>query len=315
MRITFAFRTIALLLFGVLTALSSSKVCAEGVTRAGKDSGGIYLESSLSNGKTIAGAPVLYEVSVVAPSPELSLLSVPAKIDWNGLSVSPVAGDSRFRRETVKGKIIYRAVIARYWITADAAGKYRLPEGKYVLGVPQERVVHDPFWGNMRQSYYEQLPLEAPSLSLKVENLPNLPSGFDFSGAVGEYEVNVWIPDGYIGPGQEALAIVNISGKGDLSEARIPSLREAFSGEVRFKSVTEDRSSYIKDGELCSEIELEVTFIPQRTADGSEPVIGEISFGYYSPSSGKYLKAVSESVKVPFGSSGQKKSSPAEFGV
>lgn len=294
--------------------LISSVASAGNVKRNGKASDGIYLSASLSEGKSIVGAPVLYEVSVVAPAPDLTLLSVPQSMDWGGLSVAPAAGDSRFHRVVHKGKEMYEAVIARYWITGKEAGKFSIAASSFTLGIPKERIVRDPFWGSMRQSFYEELPLETPSISLKVDNLPGLPKDFPFSGAVGEYEVSVWIPEGYIAAGQEAIAVVNISGWGSLAEADIPVLTEAFSGSVRLKSVREDRSSYIKDGKLCSEIELEVTFIPNPDENG-ESVIAPVPFGYFSPSDGKYKIAKSDAVSVPFGSSSRKKSSPDQFGV
>ncbi len=57
---------------------------------------------------------------------------------------------------------------------------------------------------------------------------------------------------------------VNISGIGDLTDTPLPDIRSAFPPEIQFKSMTEDRSHYVKAGKLGSEIELECVIHPKK---------------------------------------------------
>lgn len=265
----------------------------------------MFLEVSLSPSKTVAGAPVLYEVALYSRQEGLSILNSPELPDFSGFEVVNMGGVSDYGMVKVKGKEYYRFVLSRIYLANPNPGKYKFSEGKFIIGVPTQRVVNDPFWGRTRQSYYRPVELHMPAVALKLSELPSPPSGVDFSGGVGEFNVNVWIPEGYIAAGEEAVAIVTVSGYGLLSDARIPSLKEAFSGTVRLKSVSEERQKYLNNGRIFSEIEMECTFIPMPE-DGA-CAIGEVEFCYYSPSDRKYIVAKSKPVEVPLSGVGSSK--------
>ncbi|MBD5204428.1 MAG: protein BatD [Bacteroidales bacterium] len=280
----------------------------------GKSEEGIRLVATLSAGRAVVGADVLYEVAVISPVASISLMKTPYSIAWGGLKATPVSVGGNLERVKIKGKEMYRAVIASYWLSASEAGKYTVPSADYTIGLAKERIVRDPFFGNMRSSYYEPLALSVPELSFKVDALPKIPEYFDFSGAVGEFEVSVWIPDGYIEAGSDAVAVVTVSGAGDLAEADTPSLLDAFSSTARLKSVSEERSRFIRNGRLWSEIELEVTFVPYPDDEGISRIL-PVVFGYFSPEQGKYLKAVSDPVDVPLSGKSGKSRPPVSIGV
>lgn len=305
--------TIVVAMIFILSPLASFSAFAskgKSVEADGKDEEGIFIRTAVSSSKTVVGSMVLYEVAVISPTTDISILESPSHLNWGGLSVKRVAADSEFSIVDIKGKKHYKAVIARYWVTASEPGRFSIPGGEYVIGQVKERIVRDPFWGNMRSSYYEPVNLNAPSLSLKVETLPSVPTGFPFSGAVGDFDVSVWIPEGYISAGQDAIAIVSITGQGDLSEVEIPSVQEAFGAQARFKSLSVEKTNFVKDGKLCSEMELEVTFVPHPDGDGN-CTIGGVTFGYYSPTASKFLKTTSDPVDVPIGSRKRESSAPA----
>lgn len=308
------FPLIALLAVVVSGLVPGKALAADGVSATGKDVDGTMLRTSLSQKKCVIGEVVLYEVTLLTQSPDIRLLSSPRRFNFGALQAVNAGSDSQFSRVKVKGKEYFSAVIARFYLTATEPGRYQLTASEFVVGLPHERVVRDPFFGQRRQLYYEEVPLEAPALSMKVSELPSPPGGFPNSGAVGEYEVSVWIPDGYITAGEDAVAVVSVSGKGLLSDAVIPELKKAFSGSTRLKSVSENRNNFLKDGALCSEIELECTFVPIPDADG-KCVIGPVEFGFYSPSAGKYVRTSSSPVEVPFSSSKGSSPPPVEMGV
>ncbi len=308
LKVTFKF---AFILF--LAAFSSLDVSAKEKVENGKPVEDVFLQVSLSSTSAYVGEMVMYELAVYSPVRDLGVIPQPP-ISFGGLDSKMVKTSFGYSPVKVNGREMYRTVLGRFWLSSSKSGKYTIPSFDFEFTIPREQIVRDPFFGNMRAVYQDVITTVAPAISLKVEELPKVPASFPFSGAIGEYEVNVWIPEGYIKEGEEAIAIVNISGDGDLSNAEVPSLLKAFSGTVRLKSVSEDVSQYVKDGRIGSDMELEVTFIPHPDADGVCR-IGEVEFGYYSPSKRKYLKAVSSPVDVPLGSSSRNSAPPVSIGV
>lgn len=300
--------------FVLLMSFFPQAVSAKSVSADGREVDGLFLQASLSSSKTTVGGLVLYEVAVISPISSISLMRMPSANVWGALHAKGIGSDASMSHVRIKGKDMYRAVIARYWLSSSEAGRFKVPSGEYVIGVAKERLVRDPFFGAMRSSYYEPVKLLSPSLDLKVESLPKPPASFPFSGAVGEFEVSVWIPEGYIAAGQEAVAVVTVSGKGSLEGVEIPSLQGAFSSDARLKSVSEERSQYVREGELWSEIELEVTFVPHPDAEGVSR-IGPVEFGFYSPEKGKYVRVASEALDVPLGGSSKKNVPTVGIGV
>lgn len=298
----------------LLALIFSCGVGAKEVVSNGKAKDEIFLQASLSTSAAYVGEMVVYEVAVYSPVESIALLGISSQADFGSLDYRVVDTRSGFSKVKFKGHEMYRAVLSRILLSSSSTGEFTLPALDFVLGLPRERIVRDPFFGNMRSSYYDRLSLTAPSVSFRVSDFPETPSSFDFSGAVDDYEVSVFIPEGYIAAGEEAIAIVNISGEGNLSGADAPALLKAFSGTVRLKSVSEERSHYVKDGKIISEMELEVTFVPHPDEEGLCR-IGEVEFGYFSPEKKKFMKSVSSPVDVPLDSFSGKSTPPVSIGV
>lgn len=191
------------------------------------------------------------------------------------------------------GRRWYVYAVDSYAVTLAKPGKYHLKNGRYIVEVAVPVVYDDPFWGRMQAMDSRQFELPVKNLEINVKGLPSN-KGREFSGAVGNFSVDVTVPPGDIYLNEEAIAVVTVKGPGWINEHTLPEYREAFGQGTRLKSFSENRKQYLEDGRLVSEIELECTFIPTD----KNATINQVSMDFFNPETGKYETVKSSSVKV-----------------
>lgn len=268
-----------------------------------------YLETRINRDKVVEGEMLIYEVVLISPDSNIAGIELEKNPSFDNLPVSRSAADNSLVIREQDGEKIYSAVIDRFFIDSATAGKYKLEGGTYRIGFGRQVTMHDPFWGPYIADRVEVVNLEAPDLNLNVSSLPLKGKPSDFSGAIGDFSIEVNVPSGELHVGNEAIAIVTITGIGDLSVSTLPDVCAIFNDGLIFRSMTETRNHFVKEGNLCSEIEIECTFVP---LEEGEFKIGECSFSYFNPVSRKYVKSVSNPVSINIVSS-TKKHSPTQY--
>lgn len=182
-----------------------------------------------------------------------------------------------------------------YVVALDGEGKRTLKGGRYYVDLAVPTLYDDPLWGRIQTMKTERVEVPVEPLTINVTKLPVAPDNSSFSGAVGNFKVDVTVPPGEIYLNEEALAIIRIKGDGWLADNILPEYREAFGEGTRLKSLSESRNQYVEDGKLVSELVLECTFIPTSRENA---IIGPVRIEYFDTDAGKYKTAMSSSVKV-----------------
>lgn len=256
----------------------------------GKGDGVPYLETRVDRDHTVEGERLIYEVILMSPDPSVAGAEVMSNPEFPGLDIGRSAADNHLEEVNIDGKLYYRAVIDRFFIGTNNKGKYTIRGGDYRIGINRQITVDDPYWGPSVANRVEMFALSAPDLKIKVDALPGNNRPENFSGAVGKFEVEMSLTDIPL-TGEDIRMFVTIVGIGDLSEARLPDIPKSFPDGVHFKSMTDSRSHFIKNGSIGSEIEIECLF----TADKSgKYTISPIEFSYFDSDKGKYVTAKSE---------------------
>lgn len=244
--------------------------------------------------QTFVATPVLYTTS-----PDIAYINrlTAPEIENGSFEVIRIvpSADNRATRKEIKGKEYYRVPLESFVMAVDKKGTYSIVAPSYDIGVSVPTVVRDPFWGTYRTSRTTSCRPETTTARIKVKSVPDAPSGSAFSGSVGEFNIQTVIPKGDIIVGEEATALIIVSGPGIISESVLPEYRSAFGSGLNLKSVSESCSSHVVDGRLVSELQLECTFIPSRREDVS---IGAVSFDFFNPVSGKFETIRSAPVEV-----------------
>ena len=247
--------------------------------------------------------PVELDIVLYSPTPDIAGVS----------EISPVSlksGEFSFFSKVrnaggqsvvdIKGERYYRFVVESYIVSMARSGKFSVVGPELEVTVSYPVVVRDPFWGRVQTVENVSFPLEADKCDFKVKDLPRVPKNTVYSGAVGDFTITTDVPPGNIIVNEEATAYVTISGEGWLPDSMLPEYRDAFKTGMKLKSISEERNRYVKDGKLVSELRLECTFIPLQR-EGVE--IGEVSFEFFNPNTGKYQTVSSAPVGVTVKSS------------
>lgn len=249
-----------------------------------------YLETRVDRDHTVEGERLIYEVILVSPDASVAGAEVIVNPEFPGLDIGRSAADSHLEEVNIDGRLYYRAVIDRFFVGTDNKGKYTIKGGDYRVGINRQVTVDDPFWGPSLANRIEMFALSAPDLKIKVDPLPKNNQPDNFSGAVGVFDVETSLID-RPHTGEDVRLLVTIVGVGDLSGAQLPDLPKYFPNDVHFKSMTDNRSHFIKNGSIGSEIEIECNFTVDKPG---KYTISPVEFTYFDSDKGKYVTAKSE---------------------
>lgn len=249
-----------------------------------------YLETRIDRDHTVEGERLIYEVILVSPDAAVAGAEVMANPEFPGLDISRSAPDNHLEEVNIDGRLYYRAVIDRFFIGTNNKGKYTIKGGDYRIGLNRQITINDPYWGPSLANRVEMFALSAPDLKIKVDALPVSNRPENFSGAVGKFDVEMTLID-QPRAGDDIRMMVTIVGLGDLSEAILPDLPKYFPEGLHFKSMTDARSHFIKNGSIGSEIEIECLFTAGKAG---KYTISPIEFSYFDSDKGKYVTAKSD---------------------
>lgn len=269
-----------------------------------------YLETRINRDKAVEGEVLIYEVILHTKDPNIAGIQLSRNPFFDNLPVSRSAADSRLDVSHPDDERCYTAVIDRFFIDAAHVGKHKIKGGAYDVGYNRQVTEQDPFWGAYMADRVEVISLEAPDISVNISELPSKGKPDEYSGAVGDFSVEVEVPSGELRQGDGAFVIITIYGSGDLSEVALPDVRSIFPPELQFHSMTESRNHYIKEGSIGSEIEIECTFTP---LEEGEFEIGKCGFSYFNPVSRRYEHAYSRPVTVRVSSSKAAEDTPPQY--
>ena len=269
-----------------------------------------YLETRINHKNIVEGQLMIYEVVLHSPDPNIAGVELFSNPHFDDLPATRSAADNRLAETEHDGRKYYSVVVDRLFIAADAVGKHKLKGGEYKIGYNRQMTMQDPFWGPYVANRVEAVSVTAPDVDINIVALPEKGKPDDYSGAVGDYEIDVEVASGKIYAGEEAVAIVTISGSGDLSNATLPDVKSIFNDSLQFHSMTDNRSHYVKDGDIASEIEIECRFVPQKEGDFE---LGECSFTFYNPDKKKYERIMSERVNIEVEKFTSSKDSPPQY--
>lgn len=279
-----------------------------GSNASGKEknpSPGVFLETRVSRDNLMEGERLIYEVVLFTSRDNIASVECVSLPDFGGNPAQQSAPDSQLVPKQHNGETYLSAVIDRYFIGVNDAGKKTFKGGVYRIGVAGEMPQVFPGRGRF-PARIERLDVGAPSVNVKVKSLPSKHKPENFSGAVGHFEISSSVPDGVIKAGSNAIMIVNISGIGDLGNLDMKDVTVELPDGMQFKSMTEGREYYVQNGNLGSEMNIEIVFMPKNAG---EYVVENISFWVYDTEKGDYVLLKTDPMTVEVEESS---SSPSE---
>lgn len=129
----------------------------------------------------------------------------------------------------------------------------------------------------------------AGTKTLNIKELPQEGKPADFSGAVGEFSMNVTTSKSELNANESLQAKIEISGSGNFKLFELPKLNFPSTLEVYSPEQKEDVTTSLSG--MKGRIETLYTIVPQY--GGKYPING-ISFSYFNPKTEKYVTLTSE---------------------
>ncbi|MCM1377690.1 MAG: hypothetical protein NC097_00100 [Clostridium sp.] len=239
--------------------------------------------------KAYIGQVVPYTVYLYSVNPNVGNASARYIPDFDGFTAYNGSPSYRGESVTLKGKAFTRWNIGKYYIVPERSGDFKISGVDYHVSIGHPVETYSFFWGPMRDMAYDNYTIGSPDVKIDVKKPGKAPK--DFSGAVGSFNISCSLPPGKITMNSPALAVLTVSGQGNLSDIEFPDLDKYFpSAEVKSQHV--DRQIVERDGMIQSTAVVEITFLP--TSKSGE--ISPIPFIFFDVKSGKYRTVKSKPV-------------------
>lgn len=258
----------------------------------------VFLITSLSDKNLYLGVPVCFSVRLYSTNPSIDFARPVSRPSFDGFERTriPMTRTDRYHsvtRENYKGKTYYCVWLEDVVLIPRETGNFTISGEDYIIGLNEYEVFSDPFWGTVRRAVPVEYPVKGEKIKVKVSAIPGkAPS--EFSGAVGEFQISVSLPDQTY-KGEMQTLLVRISGQGDLSNVELPNLIGQFPSQLGVKSVSQECTTYLEEGVVRSELTFECGFQPLSEGKLTIP---SLSFVYFDPLQKKYMTTKSNSIEL-----------------
>ena len=192
--------------------------------------------------------------------------------------------------ETYNGKSYATAVIARYIIFPQMAGKLKIIGNKYTVSADAEEYYHDPFYSQITVRRPVQLHVTPNDLTIDVKALP-LPKPVNFSGGVGHFTISSSIPSRNVIDHQAASVTYTVRGEGNLKYIQLPDLNEIYPDQIEVFSPTTDLNTQVGSSNVSGSVKFDYSFMPMETGSFEIP---DVPLVYFNPTTGRYETAVAK---------------------
>ncbi len=215
---------------------------------------------------------------------------VSSDASFNGFLKNEVnLGQPKTQQETINGQRYNTAIIKQTILFAQFSGTYESTP----LEVDMIVEVRKP-WGNFGYySDYEKTSIKSTSLSFEIQALPEAGKPGNFSGAVGEYQIDVDMPEGILETDEEFTLRTTISGKGNIHLFEPPEIELPRDFEVYAPEMTENLSKNFS-GYSGSKV-YEYLVVPRQPGTYDVPAI---SFSYFNPKEESYVEVKSDPFEI-----------------
>jgi len=186
----------------------------------------------------------------------------------------------------------YRFVILRKTVLyPQKTGKLNIEPLSLDITVEVPTSRRDIFGGRLMQSVHRTVA--AGNRTINVKPLPEDGKPLNFTGAVGDYNFSVSTTKNELKATEALVAIVEVTGKGNLKLFKLPKLTLPSSLEVYEPEYTEKVSTNLSG--MHGKISDTYTIVPQY--QGKYP-IPSISFSYFNPKTDRYESVNSEELII-----------------
>lgn len=281
-------------------------------TFIGKGNEQLFLRANVSKTSAYEQEALVYTVKLYTTYNSIKFIGATDAPKFDGFVIEESDNISdQLTLETYQGKSYATAVIARYIIFPQMAGKLKIVGNKYTVSADAEEYYHDPFFSRMTVRRPVQLHVTPNDLSVDVKALPS-PRPADFSGGVGRFSISSSLPSDKAVDHQAASVTYTVRGEGNLKYINLPDLNKVYPDELEVFSPTTDFNVKVGASNVSGSVKFDYSFMPMEQGVFEIP---EVKLVYFNPSSGRYETATARGyrLEVARGSESEKSQAALAF--
>ncbi|MCM1152596.1 MAG: BatD family protein [Muribaculum sp.] len=278
----------------------------------GKGNENMFLRASVSKTNVYEQEAIVYTIKLYTSYNYIKFLGATAAPKFEGFVVEEdKITDVQQKFETYNGKNYKTAVVARYIIFPQKAGKLNIIGNTYTVSADAFEYYHDPYFQQMVVKRPVQLNITPNDLSVDVKALPTHRPA-DFSGGVGKFSITSSLPRQNYKTNQAATITYTINGTGNLKYIKLPDLNQLFPSQLEVFTPQSEVEASVNGNNVSGSVEFTYSFMPVETGKFAIP---PVTLVYFNPETGKYESAVTHgyNIDVGQGSSSEKSQTAKHF--
>lgn len=271
---------------------------SEGPKYIGKGDGNLFLRAEVSKSSVYEQEALVYTVKLYTTYDAIKFIGATAAPKFEGFVVEESSDVSnQLTYETYNGKSYASAVIARYIIFPQMAGKLKVLGNTYTVSVDEREYYSDPIFRYLSVPRHLQLNVSPNDLVVDVKALPK-PAPADFTGGVGQFKLTSSLPSQDFKSNQAASVIYTLSGSGNIKYVTMPDLNKIYPPQLEVYSPTTNVDVNVGRSNVSGSVRYDYSFMPLETGNFAIP---SVSISYFNPNTGQYEKTTASGFNISVG--------------
>ena len=264
-------------------------------TFIGKGNDKLFLRASVSKTNAYEQEALVYTVKLYSTYTPIKFIGATDAPKFDGFVIEESDDISRqLNYETYEGRQYATAIIARYIIFPQMAGKLVIKGNTYTVSTDEQEYYSDPYYSTMTVRRPIQLNVTPNDLTVNVRELPS-PRPADFSGGVGQFRITSSLPSSDFASNQAASISYEVSGAGNLKYIHLPDLNSLYPKQLEVYSPSVDVQASVGSANVNGKVVYDCSFLPLEPGHFNIPAV---TLTYFNPATGQYEKTTAKGYSI-----------------
>lgn len=261
----------------------------------GKGNEQLFLRANVSKTTCYEQEALVYTVKLYTTYGTIKFIGATDAPKFDGFVIEESSNVSnQLTYETYNGRTYATAIIARYIIFPQKAGKLKILGNKYTVSADAEEYYHDPFFSTLTVRRPVQLNVTPNDLEVTARPLP-MPRPVNFSGGVGKFTIASNLKSQNEVANQAASISYLVTGEGNLKYIHLPDLNVVYPDEIEVFTPSTDVKTVVGSSNVSGSVNFDYSFMPLEQGKFTLPAVELV---YFNPATGKYETSVSRSYTI-----------------
>lgn len=259
----------------------------------------MYLKAYVNKNTAYEQEAIEYIVKLYTTYGDIKFLGAASAPKFDGFVVEESSDVSTsFKFEDINGKTFKTAIIARYIIFPQKAGKLKVTGNTYTVSTDARQYYHDSYFQTITVRQPVKLNVTPNNIEINVKELPQ-PIPADFIGGVGKFSITSSMPSESLQTNVAASIIYSIKGEGNIKYLKFPEISDFFPKSMEIYSPQVSVDANVGSSNVSGTSKFEFSIIPREAGDFKIPSV-EVS--YFDPETATYHQLRTQEYKISVGS-------------